>query len=539
MRSASFANVGQLLRINLHDDWLKITLWVVGLVAVIAAAAAKFGDLYGTEAAMKAIVETLRTPSMVAMFGPFFGTEPYRSAMIYGSEMTVFMGMFSAMMNIHIAVGATRAQEDRGTVELVLSRSTGRQSPLLAAILELAAVNLIAGVLESLGLMAASVPGSDASGDWLFGLSLAAFGMMFGTFTLLIAQLASNARGTTMVSYLLLAALYVLRMVTDVQRPQWTRWTVYGWIELTKPYVGNDWMPVLWMAAVCVLMLLVTVPLASVKDLGAGLIPARAGRGAASMLLRGPMSLLVRLERVSAVIWILGMFVLGASYGSIFGTVGDLASSSGVLGNFLAGTSKAAGIHAIVLSLSGTLTSIFAVVVSIPAILVILRLNADEGKGYLEMLHAKRLSRRHLSLVFLIFAAFIGTVCLAAAVLGLGLVGNQAMDQPIALSTYMRGFLGFWPAVMVVCAMAALLSGCAPRFQKVIWIVPVYGFMSLYLADLMNLPKWTRRLSPYGWVNSVPAGTVDWATFSWMTGLSLVLCVIAIECYRRRDLVLG
>ncbi|MFT8357672.1 ABC transporter permease [Bifidobacterium aquikefiri] len=538
MHNNSFANAGAILRINLRNDWLKIVLWILGMVGLMAIAAAKFGDLYGTQAAMQSIVVTLKTPSMVALLGPFFGTEPYESAMIYGSEMTVFMGLFAAMMNIHIAIGATRAQEDRGTVELMLSRATGRQSPLIAGVVELVIVNLAAGILESLGLAVAGMPGSDASGNWLFGMALAAFGMMFGTFALLMSQLASNARGATMLSYIILAVLFVTRMSTDVQKPQWTRWTLYGWIELIKPYMGNDWMPVLWMSVVCLAALAITIPLASAKDLGAGLVTAKPGRTTASVFLRGPLSLLARLERVSALIWVLGMFLLGASYGSIFGTIGDLVSTDGVLGNFLAGTAKDSGNQAIVLSLSGTLTSIFAVVVSIPAILAILRLNADESKGYMEMFHVKRVSRRRVFLVFLAFGAVIGTVCLAAAVLGMSIVGNQAMEQPISLAIFMRGFVGFWPAVMVVCGLAALLSGIIPRFQKVIWIIPLYGFMSLYIGGLMNLPKWTQRLSPYGWVNSVPTDGVNWTTFAWMTALSLFLAVAATELYRRRDLQL-
>ncbi|KRN25153.1 ABC transporter permease [Lacticaseibacillus camelliae DSM 22697 = JCM 13995] len=527
------------MRLDLHRDWLKIGLWIAGLAGLMASAAAKFESIYGTPKAMASIAKTLKTPAMVSLLGPFTATPPFSSAVIYGAEMMVFMGLFAAMMNIYFAVHATRAEEDTGTTELILAHAVGRQSPLLAAIVELVLINAVAGILEALGLQAASMPGANALGSWLFGLGLAAFGFMFGTFSLLFAQMVSSARAATMLSYVWLGLLYMTRMGTDVQNPNLTCWTVFGWIEKMQLYTANVWTPIWLMLGLSAGVLLGAVGLANARDIGAGLVEPRAGRSTASRFLQGPLMLLARLERTSTIIWLIGLFVLGAAYGSIFGTVGDLVKSNPMMAKLLGNSGVNAANRAVVLGLANTLVVIFAVVAAVPAISILLRLNADERKGYLELLHAAPVSRLRLFLSHTIQAVSVGTLALALGVLGMAVAGNASMTTTISLARFMRGFIGYWPALLVVCGIAALLVGLLPRLQALIWVVPVYGVLSMFLGPMLDFPKWAERLSPFGWVNAVPTHAVAWPTFAWMTALGIALFGLAYVGYRRRDLTMN
>ena len=118
--------------------------------------------------------------------------------------------------------------------------------------------------------------------------------------------------------------------------------------------------------------------------------------------------------------------------------------------------------------------------------------------------------------------------------------GNSSMaHMPVSIGQLMRGFIGFWPSLLVVCGIAALLVGALPKFQSVVWIIPVYGVLSLYLGALIDLPKWAQHISPYGWVNLVPTHAVNWTTFTWMTILGIALFIIGYVCYRRRDLTMN
>lgn len=539
MPHSTFKRTGTLLKLELRHDWLKIELWLTGLVGLMAAAAAKFGGIYGTQKEMATIATTLKTPAMVSLLGPFTAKPPYTTALIYGSEMMVFMGLFTVMMNIHLAIHATRSQEESGLTELMLARSVGRQAPLLAAMLELIMVNGLGGVLEALGLQAAQMPGATPAGNWLFGLGLAAFGLMFGSFSLLFAQLASTSRGALMLSYGFLGLVFIARMGTDVQNPDLTWWTIFGWIEKMELYTNNNWWPVLLMLVGALIGGTLAVVLATRRDLGAGLMTPKPGRKRASVFLQGPLSLLARVNRTSTIVWLLGLALLGASYGSIFGTVGDLVKTNPVLGQLLGSAAVAAANRAVVLAMANKLAVIFVVVATIPAVMMILGLNRDEQKGLLTLMQAKPIGRMRLALTTTGYGLVVGSAAFIAAIWGMAAAGQQSMTITITLARFMRSFVGYWPALLVVCGLAMLLAGLLPKWQTVIWIVPIYGVISLYLGPLMDLPKWALKLSPYGWVNKVPASAINWGTFGWMTALGVVLLGLGLWAYRRRDLLMN
>jgi Putative exporter of polyketide antibiotics len=220
----------------------------------MAAAAGKFDTLYGDAKSMASISTTLKSPAMVSMFGPFTAAKPYTSAIIYAAEMMVFMGLFTAMMNIYFAVKNSRNEEDNGVAELVSAHAVGRGSQLLAATIEIILINLIIGCVEALGLQASGMTGISANGSWLFGLSLAAFGIMFAAISLLCAQIVSSARSATMLSYGVLGILYVARMATDVKNPDLTWWTIFGWIEKLDVYHDNHWAPLLLMLGFAIIV---------------------------------------------------------------------------------------------------------------------------------------------------------------------------------------------------------------------------------------------------------------------------------------------
>ncbi|WP_127849192.1 ABC transporter permease [Lacticaseibacillus hulanensis] len=537
--NAKFGKSGFLTRFYLGRDWRQILFWIIGLAGLMASAAAKFDGLYGTEKAMASISATLKTPAMVSLFGPFSSAGELNPAIIYAAEMMVFMGLFTAMMNIYFAVRNTRAEEDSGIAELISAHAIGKQSQLLAATLELIVINLLAGIIEALGLQTAGMTGSSLEGNWLFGLGLAAFGIMFGAFSLLVAQLVSSARSATMGSYLVLGILYVARMGTDVQNPDYTWFTIFGWIEKLSIYVDNNWLPLGLMLIAAVLTGSVSFAISNKRDVGAGVLPQRNGRQSASVFLAGPFSLVARLERTSIIVWLISLPLLGASYGSIFGTVGDILKTNPTMAKLIGSAAAAKAGQGIVLSFAATLCIVFALVATIPALITVLKINGDEKKGYLEQVHARGISRLRVFASYTGISLITGTIGLLLGIIGMAVAGNSTMSHPIDLPRYLRAFVGYWPALIVAVGITLMLVAFLPRLQQLAWIIPIYGMFSLYLGPLIDLPDWTKNISPYGWVNNVPVKAIDWGTAGWMTALGAALIVIAYLGYRHRDLTIN
>ncbi|KRL98807.1 ABC transporter permease [Liquorilactobacillus satsumensis] len=536
MENSRFKQTGYLLLFYLRRDWLLIVGWLIAIVGLMGGAAAKFDNLYGTHKAITAIATTLKTPAMVALFGPFTAKEPYTAAIIYASEMVVFMGLFFAIMNIYFAVKNTRAEEDNGTLELIRAHAVGQLSPLTATVLELILINLIVGILAAGSLEFAQMTGANSLGSWLFGLALAVFGMLFGTLALLMAQLASNARGATSLSYLVLGLFFIARMLTDVKNPDYTWFTVFGLIEKLAVYSSNDWLPVDYMLFLTIVFGAVALIMNTHRDVTSGLLPSRPGRKTASFFLANPFSLVLRLERTSLVIWLCSSFVLGISYGSIFGNIGNLIKTNPAIAKLMGTAAVEAGNRNLILNFAATLSVIFAVIATIPAQITLLKINNDEQRGWLEQVHARSVSRFKLFFSYVIVALFYQAACLFLALLGMGLAGVNTNDV-VSLGRFFRAFAGYLPILLVISGITTLCVALLPRWQKIVWILPIYGLFSMYFGNLLNLPQWAKRVTPYGWVNRVPLEAIHWGNVLLFLCLALGLWLLSYLLYASRDLV--
>ncbi|GAX00785.1 hypothetical protein C5L25_000563 [Secundilactobacillus silagei JCM 19001] len=177
-----------------------------------------------------------------------------------------------------------------------------------------------------------------------------------------------------------------------------------------------------------------------------------------------------------------------------------------------------------------------AIGASVPAIATMLRLNSDEQKGWLEAIHARSVSRLHLFGAYTIVGTVAGLLALFAGTFGMAL-GGQGAKHAFDISRIMRSFWGFAPAVLVVIGIVAVVLGLLPRYQQIAWIIPIYAVLSIYLGGLLDFPEWTKKLTPFGWINKVPLKAIQWNQAGWLVLLSIVLVVVGYSLYRRRDLV--
>lgn len=534
--SQLFRRTGTLIRFNFKRDRLKLILWIVVLAGLLTVIAAKFDQIYSDQAAINAIIKTLKTPAMVSLFGAFTAQAPYTVAKVFATEMVVFMALFMVVMNIMVGVAVTRNDEDDGRLELIRAHAVGRGAPLLAGGIELLLLNGLIGLLFSVGLQVAHLPGATSTGNWLLGLGLSTLGWAFGTLTLLIAQVANSASEATMLSYAVLGIMYVARMGTDVSHPKLTWWIPFGWIEKLSAYQANHWLPLLAYLMLGLVCWGGATALNLHRDLGAGLLAPREGRARASRWLQGPGSLLWRQARGMIVAWVLGNFILGASYGSVFNSIGDLAKSNPMIKQLLGTAAVAAANRLIVKNFIAILAIVLVVIALIPAVQLMLKLVGDENKGYLHQISATATSRWALWASYTGWALLTGTVVFLAGLGGMYLMGAANMQDPIHWVTYWHVFIAYVPAMLVMVAVASLLVGWLPKWRYLAWVWVGYGFFSLYLGNLIKMPKWSKELTPLGFVNKVPVKALSWTTSGWCLALAVLLLVLAAISYRRRDL---
>jgi ABC-2 type transport system permease protein len=542
MNHTNFARTGMLTRFGLRRDRMRLVVWIIILAGLMVTAAAELDTVYGTQNEIQAIVNTLKSPGMVSLFGAFALEGRVSTAQVFANEMLLFMALAQIIMNFALAVRATRAEEDSGVTEMIRAHAVGKLAPLAAAGFELLLVNSLIGVLYGLGLSAGDLPGADPGGNWLMGLALAACGLMFGMMALAVAQVADHAGSATGIAYMLFGITFLVRMITDVENPDYTWWSPLGWIEKTLPYTDNNWIPVGYMALAAAALFLIALYANLHRDMGAGALSTRPGRRTASPILAGPATLFLRLVRTTVIAWILGVFAVGAMYGSIFGTIGDILKTNPTMQQVFGKAAVNSANHTILLNFLGLLTIIFAVLAAIPAIQMMNRLKKDESKGLLEVIYAKPVSRTRQFFTCLLTGMVSGALVFLAGLGGTVVTGNSVLKseaERITGSEFWTAFWGMLPAILVMVACAALLVGWLPRLTGVLWLYLAYGFIALYLGNLLQLPDWAKQLVPFGWPPEVPVHDVNGATFWWMIALSIVLVIAGLIGYRHRDLNMG
>ncbi|MFC6288839.1 ABC transporter permease [Levilactobacillus angrenensis] len=534
-----YGRTGQLVRLNFRRDRFRILMWILILAALMASVAWKFEGIYGTPREINAIKDTLASPGIVAMFGAFSFKGQVTTAEIFANEMLLFMALIQVVMNLALSVHATRAEEDLGITELVRAHAVGTTAPLLAATIELVIVNGLLGILYSVGLMAANMPGATTEGNWLIGLGLATTGLLFGILGLLTAQVADHAPSATGLAYAVFGISYLARMITDVQHPRLTWWSPLGWVEKLAPYNDPRWLPVGLSLLLAFVLLQLALLANSRRDIGAGAITTRPGRAQASAMLRGPATLIWRRQRNVIIAWIVAVIIFGVAYGTVFNTIGDILKTNPTMQQVFGAAMVHEANHKVLLSFTSLLAIVMAAVAIIPGMQLILKLHTDETRGWLEALYARPLSRTHVLFSYVGIAFVTSTLAFIGGLAGIVVMGDASLTHVkdgISATEFWHGVAAQLPEIWVFLALSVLLVGCWPRLKTLSWLYLALGFISVYMGSLLKLPDWVKNVTPTGWMPRVPQHALDWTTFSWMVVLAVVLILIGWLGYRRRDL---
>ncbi|GEK29429.1 ABC transporter permease [Furfurilactobacillus siliginis] len=527
---------GRLLRINLRRDWRKLLVWLLVMTGLFAAIAGKFNSLYGTKADIAQITATLKNPAMIAMFGRL-PSAPLNTADVFASEMTVFMAIFGAIMNFTFAIPLTRGDEESGVTELVSAHAVGILAPLNAAISELFLLNAGLTGLYLGGLQLSGLTGATFAGNLVLSCGLGLNGFLFALVAIVCAQISGSSRGAMSMAYGVFGLAYLWRMVTDVTHPSLTWWSPLGWVEKFSSYRDNNWLPALLMLISIVILLTATLLLREHRDFNSGLIAPRPGRKRAVWWLKGPAGLFWRLDRTTILVWLIAVAILGASYGSVFDSVAGILKHNPLYAGLLGDPhAMHAATTQIIKSFMALLTIVFAVLAAIPGLQLINRIISDENRGYLELLHAGPTPRWRLFGTLIIGGSLTSLLTLGAGIAGLGGAANAVLKQPLPSANFINIFIANSTAVLLILSFAAILAGWLPRFTNLIWGYLGLIFFVGYLGGLLNLPKWTDKLSPFGYLGRVPVHTLNWSVFWWQLALVAVCFAIALVGYQRRDI---
>lgn len=532
MSKQLYNNTGKLSRLILRQDRIRISIWLLALSVMTIMIASAFTDLYQTDVERQAIAETMKNPAMTAMLGPGYGIDNYTNGAMMAHQMLLFTAIAVAIMSILLVARHTRTNEEEGRIEMIRSLPVGRLSNLSSTIIVLFSTYVLLALVIGFGLAALGIESIDLKGSLLYGAALGATGIFFTAITALFAQLSENTRGTIGLSFTVLGLAYLIRSIGDVGNETLSWSSPLGWILGTEVYVNNYWWPIALTVGVALVIIVLSLYLNAIRDLDSGFLPSKPGKKYASSFLRSPIGLAYRLQQSGIIAWAIGMFILGASYGSVLGDLDAFMKEIEMIGEIF----SSEGGYSLTEQFLTMLMSIIAMICTIPTLMVVLKLKGEEKKNRTEHLLARAVSRTRVLASYFIISFVVGIVMLTLAVLGVWSAGSAVMDDPISLGTMFKAAMVYLPAMWVMVGVAILFVGFLPQVTGLSWLYLTYSFIVVYLGGLLQFPEWMSKLSPFGHIPKIPIEDMDYLKVSILTIVAIVIMVVGFVGYNRRDL---
>jgi ABC-2 type transport system permease protein len=522
--ASPLTGVGSLIRLALRRDRIRLSVWIAALtlMMVYAPNAVKFA--YPDEAARQARVNLLKTPAGMILGGPMFGVNETDLGVMMANELMLTLIIASSILSILTVIRHTRAEEESGAAELVLSSVVGRYARTYAALIVVGGVNAVLAVTMTLAM---SATGFDVVNTAAMCLGITGAAMVFGAVAAVTAQLWRQARAATGAAMAVLALAVFVRGIGDVINNSGSALSWFSpiaWAQQMRAFVDLRWWPFALLVVLAVALMALAAALESRRQYDDGVLPSTGERPNAHPI-RSVFGLHVTLQRGQTIGWTVGLFLAGLAFGSMTKSLLDAAKDNELLRRVLA--------HGGIDSVYTTLTQFLAAAATAYVVGAVLRLWSDEESGLGEAVLAGAVSRWRW-LLTAVAAAIVGAaVLMFFAGLGNGIGAAITIGEPATVWRLTVAGLAYVPAMAAMAGIAAL--AVALRFAWIGWLAVTFVVISLYLGALLRLPQWLLDASPVGQTRA-PSEYSALALIVIVV-VAIALTLVAGVIYRRRDAI--
>ncbi len=375
--SDTLAGIGAAVRLVLRRSRVRLAVWALVLVGMFAYVAAYYADVFDTQKALDDFAALSDTPGIKAMTGLAAAPATLGGAVWTKVWMTTALAL--AFGVVFLVTRSGRADEETGRTELLRSRMLGLHAYATASWL----VNGVLCVVVGVGVAVVSATGgldpagTGVAGSLVAGASVTGVGLVGLGIGALANQVTTTSRGANALGSAVLGVCYVLRMVGDLGDGRLTWASPVGWGQEMQPWGANRWWPLGLQLVLAGGLLVAARWLEGRRDLGAGLLPDRAGPSGAPARYARPLGLALRLQRGPIIGWSITVLLCGALFGSVVDAMTDLLDDAG---SGVAAMLRGTGVPALL----AMLVTMIALVTTVFALQTTVALRADEASGMAE-----------------------------------------------------------------------------------------------------------------------------------------------------------
>jgi ABC-2 type transport system permease protein len=517
-----FTGVPSLLRLALRRDRVRLSEWIAVLTLMMVYAPNAVKLAYPEEAQRQTRVNLLKTPAGMILGGPMFGGNETDLGAMMANELMLTLIVAASILAITTVIRHTRAEEESGIAELVLSSVVGRYARTYAALILVGGVNAVLAVTMTLAMASTGFRVVDTAA---MCLGITGVAMVFGAVAAVTAQLWRQARTATGAAMAALALAVLVRGIGDVINNSGSALSWFSpiaWAQQMRPFVDLRWWPFALLVALALGLMALAAWLESSRQYDDGNIPS-SGETPNARPIKDVFALHLTLQRGQTIGWTVGLFLAGLAFGSMTKSLLDAAKTNELLARVLA-TQGNDGVYT-------TMTQFLAAAATAYVVSAVLRVYSDEQSGLGEAVLAGAVSRWRW-LLTAVAAALVGSaVLMFFAGLGNGLGAGITVGEPQTIARLSLAGLAYVPAMAVIAGVAAL--AVAVRHAWIGWLAVTFVVVSLYLGALLRLPRWLVDLSPVGRTTAPMDYHVIALTVMAVTAAALTLCAGWI--YRSRD----
>jgi ABC-2 type transport system permease protein len=512
-------------------------LWGYVFGVFVASTALGYAATYKTQTERDHLAATFGTNAAIeALIGP-----AHQIQTVAGFTAWRSLGVLSiagAVWGLLAGTRLLRGEEEAGRWEVLLVGHTTRRGAARQALVGLAAG---AATLWTVTALVTAVVGRSSKVDVGLGsalylaLALVASAVLFLAVGALASQLSATRRQAATYAGAVLGLSYALRLLADSRAGLgWLRWaTPLGWVEMLRPVVSANPLPLLPIVGLTLAMVALTVSLAGARDLGASVLPDRSSAPARTGLLSGPIGLAVRLARPTIAGWMVAIGAFALLIGFIAKAAGSVITDSSSAQKAI---SRLGGVGTGPDLFLGVTFLIVALLVSLIAAGQVVAVRTEEGTGQLDNLLVRPISRwRWLVGRFIVTAAVLAAGGLVAGVFSW--LGQASQHSGVSVATLLDAGANVVPPAICLLGIGVLALGLWPRATSAV----TYGLLAWsFLVDLVGglagLNHWLLDTSFLHQMAAAPAQPPNWTTGGVMVVGGIVAAAAGVVAFTHRDL---
>jgi ABC-2 type transport system permease protein len=539
---SSFTGAPRLTRLGFRRDRVNILVWVAGLGVLAFASVAAVAGVAPTEAD-RILTATFSASNRLsrAFDGPASGTHIGAMTMV---ETYAVLAVLAGLMSTFAVTRLTRQDEETGRAELVGSAIVGRRARLTAALVVVAAMNLLVAAATTVALLAQDLP---LQGSLAAGMALGACGFTFAAAAAVTAQMFDSQRGANGTAGALVGGAFLVRAIGDAAGTldgetfvvsAWPSWlSPIGWGQQVRPFSQDQWDVFVLFGVAIIVLVSIAYALGDRRDVGAGIVPTRPGPATAEGRLGSPARLVWRLQRTTVVGWAVGILVLATAFASL----GDGADEFAGLSEEIEAMFRAmVGEGELVDAYISFVMAFVAIAISAAIVQAVLRNRTEETSGRIESVLAGSVGRhRWLGATTGVAAASGAGILLVVGLASALVYGFMTDDMADGIQSFGSAALVQVPAIIAIGGFTVMAVGLLPRWSLGLgWGALAGAFVTGQLGAILDLPQMVLNLSPFTHVPPVPAAGFEPVPLVALTVVGLGLGAVGFAGFRRRDLQL-